>query len=244
MQQTAPIPAPGSTLRSSRLLWSVAAAGVLLVLAFVVSQNYEVVSKTPIAGTEDTLYKIRFFDAFTVSLRPEVKPSSDVVNVYLLTVASTVALVVALLLRVARVEPAPRVLAFFVCVFAGAAFLAADELMGIHESIGVNLTFLENLPGIDRADDAVVVAYGLGALAFVYAFRRVFLDAPAALKLFAAGAVIFVGASGFDVLGVAALEELVEVAASFVGILGFLALALHYLRVAGIVPERGEAAAR
>ena len=115
----------------------------LLVFAALASQNYEVVSKTRLYDS-DTLYEIRLFDAFNVKAKPDVKPSPDVLNSLLLVVAATLSLGTAILLGLVSSAPRPR--RFFGIVSAGAAFLAADELMGGHETIGQNLGFLADLP--------------------------------------------------------------------------------------------------
>ncbi|CAA9472139.1 MAG: hypothetical protein AVDCRST_MAG69-167, partial [uncultured Solirubrobacteraceae bacterium] len=44
---------------------------------------------------------------------------------------------------------------------AGAAFLAADDLLAAHETLGHNLGFLAALPLIDHPDDLIVGLYGL-----------------------------------------------------------------------------------
>ena len=206
----------------------------LLVLGALASQNYEIVSKTKLYDA-DTLYEIRLFDAVTVKAKPDVKPSPDVLNSLLLVIAATLSLGTAVLLHMLAAAARPKL--FFAVVAAGAYFLAGDELMGGHESIGYNLEFLADLPGIDRADDAVVVAYGLVALAIVILFRDVILGARGAMKYFAAAVVILGLASLLDVLAVPGLEEMVEILGSLVGLLGFGALALHYLREAGVIPE-------
>ena len=206
----------------------------LLVLLVLASQNYEVLSKKRLYDS-DTLYEIRLFDLFNVKAKPDVKPSPDVLNSLLLVIAATLSLGTAVLLHMLAAAPRPRL--FFGVVAAGAYFLAADELMGGHESIGLNLEFLADLPGIDRPDDAVIVFYGLIALAVVVLFRDVILGARGAMKYFAAAVVIMGLASVLDVLAVPGLEELMEILGSFVGLLGFGALALHYLREAGVIPE-------
>ena len=206
----------------------------LLLLGAVASQSYEVVSKTRLYDA-DTLYEIRFFDAFNVKAKPDLKPSPDIVNGLVLVIAATLALGTAVLLRL--VAAARRPTHFFGLIAAGAYFLAADELFGIHESIGLNFEFLADLPGIDRPDDAVIILYGLIALAVVVLFRDVILGARGAMRYLVGALVIMAAASVLDVLGVpVALENAVEVLGSVVGLLGFGALALHYLREAGVIP--------
>ena len=206
---------------------------VLVALGALLFANYEVVSKTRLYD-EDTLYEIRLFDAVTIKAKPDVKPSPDVLNSLLLVVAATLSLGTAILLGLVASAPRPR--RFFGIVSAGAAFLAADELMGGHETIGQNLGFLADLPGIDRADDAVVVVYGLIALALIVIFRDVILSARGAMRYFAAAVAVMALASALDVLGVTGVEEAVEILGSLLGLLGFGALAMHHLRAAGVIP--------
>ena len=59
----------------------------------------------------------------------------------------------------------------FVTAGLGSAFLAADDLLGVHETIGHNLGFFASLPGIDHPDDLIVGIYGLAVLAFGWRHR-------------------------------------------------------------------------
>ena len=117
--------------------WLFAVPPLLLVLALILLRNYEVLAKTLVPGTDSSyVYRMRLFDAFTLKAQPDVKPSLDVVNTYVLVVASTLSFGCALLLHLNGV--ARRPLRFFLVVGIGALWLAADELMGGHETIGAN----------------------------------------------------------------------------------------------------------
>ena len=110
-------------------LWLLAVPPLVLVFALILLRNYQVLAKTLVPGTYDTfVYRLRLFDAITLKAQPDVKPSLDVVNTYVLVVASTLSLGCALLLHLNGV--ARRPLRFFLLIGIGALWLAADELMG------------------------------------------------------------------------------------------------------------------
>lgn len=222
----------GSGRRAS--LWLLAIPVLLIVAPLVLLRNYEVLTKTLAPGTDSTfIYRLRLFDVITLKAQPDVKPSLDVFAAYLLVVASTLAFGCALLLHLNGV--ARRRLQFFLLVGVGALWLGADELMGGHETIGTNLSFLADLPGVHNADDVVVAVYGLIAVAIVWSFRDMLREANNALWLFAAAVATMVVASGLDLVGARWLEEPSEVVAAMLGLLGFGALALHHLIAAGVV---------
>ena len=209
---------------------------VLVVVGFILLRNYEVLEKQPVPGATDSyLYRIRLFDAVTFKAEPDVIPSLDIVNTYVLVVASTLSLATAFLLNLTTRRPPS--LHFFVMVGVGSLWLAADELLGGHETIGNNATFLGDLFHASHPDDPVIVIYVLIGLAIVIAYRRVILEARNAMKFFGAAVAALAVAAAADSLSVAALEEPVEVLGSLLGLMGFGALALHHLHAAGIVPS-------
>ena len=95
------------------------------------------------------------------------------------------ALMTALLLG--AVGSRARLRRFFGFAAGGLAFLAADELFAIHETVGHNLRFLADLPGVERPDDVVFLSYGLAVLVFAWLFRDILLQNVAAVRLFGVG---------------------------------------------------------
>ena len=95
----------------------------------------------------------------------------------------------------------------------GAAFLACDDLLAAHETVGHNLPFLASLPLVDHPDDAIVGLYGLVAAAFAWRHRALVAGTPRWPWLVCAVAGAF--AVGHDMLPLhlSAGEEAAEVIA-------------------------------
>ena len=108
---------------------------------------------------------------------------------------------------------------------AGAAFLAADDLLSAHETIGHNLAWLTRIPVIDHPDDAVLALYAIVAGSFAWRHRGLLEGAPRDPWLLAGIAAAL--AVGHDVLPLhlRALEEGLEVLAAASGLLGVVTLA-------------------
>jgi hypothetical protein len=218
--------------------WLLASAPVLaVVLGYVALHSYEVVSKGPAPDAADSiLYHLRVFGV-ALEVVPEVKPSPDVLNSYLLVVGSTLSFGAAVLIALNRPQMV-RVVRLLAIVGAGALYLAADELMAFHENIGRNLPWLADLPGVTHPDDVIPLLYGLIALAVIVRFRDVIFAAQRAIRLFAVAGGLFVVAALLDVADLSqALEDFVEVASTCTGLIAFGALLVHHLRLAGVVPE-------
>ena len=66
----------------------------------------------------------------------------------------------------------------FAAAAAGAAFLAADDLLGAHETVGHNLGILAALPVVDHPDDAVLGLYALVVVAFAWSRRHLAAGTP------------------------------------------------------------------
>lgn len=169
--------------------------------------------------------RVRVWGAIEFYISSETaRPSIDLVTtIALVALASAIGFACVVLLVSGVRSRLTRCLAL---VFAGAAYLAADELLAIHESVGHNLQFLRNFPGVKRPDDVVFAAYALPAGAFLWRFRDVLASVRTARLLFAAGTALALLAVVFDLLSApTGLEDGVEVlAASFLGG-GFICLA-------------------
>ena len=66
----------------------------------------------------------------------------------------------------------PRLRRTFAGAALGAAYLSADDLLGVHETVGHNLGVLAGLPLVDHPDDAVMALYGVLGAAFAWRHRR------------------------------------------------------------------------
>lgn len=119
----------------------------------------------------------------------------------------------------------------------GAAFLAADDLLSAHETIGHNLAWLGRLPVIDHPDDAVLALYAVVAASFAWRHRGLLEDSPRGPWLLAGIAAAL--AVGHDVLPLhlGAVEEGLEVLAAASGLVGVVTLARTHLGRATRVQE-------
>lgn len=214
------------------MIVGLAVVGFLIVvgIGLAAAQSFHVVAEGQLLPyTEGKIYEVETL-GMRVFLEPEVRPSLDVmVSAMLLAVSSMAALTLVVFRNNRRGEPSRR--RFYGLVMAGAGFLAADELFGIHETIGHNLQFLMDLPGIDRPDDAVVLGYVIVAAVFVWLNRRQLLTSRRALTMWMVATVIFAVAAVGDTVGLRG-EELIELVAALFIVGGFASLAAEDLRVA------------
>lgn len=172
------------------------------------------------------VYEIRVADTVTVYAAEESRPDPDVISGSAFVALATAALMAFLLLTAAG---APRRLrAFYALSAAGAAFLAADELVAIHETVGHNMAFLSDLPVIERPDDLIIALYLIPAAAFLFAFRDVLASSRRAVGFFAAGLAFFGAAALSDIAGVGADEPLEVLSAACIAG-GFVALIATHL---------------
>lgn len=193
---------------------------------------YEVVDKAkgpPVVSYEDSglVYEIRVLEAFTVYADEESRLMLDKLTSAVLVACATIAFMSLLLLRAAGAPS--RLRRFFVCAAFGLSYLALDELFAIHETLGHNLQFLADLPGVDRPDDLVFLAYALPVAAFAWVFRDILTARPGPLRLLAVGAFFFAVAAAGDLAG-AGLDEAGEGAAGICLLVAFVAITASTLR--------------
>ena len=115
---------------------------------------------------------------------------------------------------------------------AGGIWLGLDEGLALHETIGHNLGFLADLPGVRAPDDLIVAVYVVLAVAFAVAYRDLLATSRAALRLFAAGLALAALAAVLDFgsLISARNEDVVETLAGFVLLAGYVTLARELVR--------------
>lgn len=153
-----------------------------------------------------------------------------------LTAIALLAAAGVLLLAARRLSGATR--GAFVSAGAGASFLAADDLLSAHETIGHNLASLVRVPVVDHPDDAVLAFYAVVVAAFAWRHRRLMRGAPRGPWFVAALAASL--AVGHDVspLHLGTIEEGLEVVAAGAGLVGVVALARTHVRRARGGPDR------
>ena len=205
-------------------------AGAAAVVLYLMASSVEVLQEGKLLPyTDGHIYRLRFFGWLELYAEPSRRPDiPDVFTTFVLMTLSGVALVTGVALKWARgfSDQAPS--HFFLIVWLGAAYLAADELLGLHESIGHNLRFLLGVPGITRPDDFLLLIYGLVALGVLFAFRDVILSSRPARPLFVALVIAVVLVPVADITG-SFLEEPAEMAAVATMLAAFVVLAVDHL---------------
>jgi hypothetical protein len=206
---------------------AIVAGLVLAVLVVAAAASHEVVRKGELFSySEGRIYEIRVLDLVNLYVEPEVTsldPLLDLFNASLLLLVTGMALFGYVLLRTLGTHGDERVRTFLLLSALGAGYLAADELLGIHESIGHNLRFLADIPGNEQPDGAVVVAYLILLAVFLHAFRDLLFSSRRAKRLFALGVALTLLAVAIDVANGPA-EEAVESLAALAFLTGFFIL--------------------
>ncbi len=133
----------------------------------------------------------------------------------------------ALLLVAAERLDAPARRAFTTAGW-GALFLAADDLLSAHETIGHNLPVLARLPVVDHPDDVVLAVYAAVVAAFAW-HHRALLDGADRRPWALAGACAAVTLlHDLSPLHLRALEEGLEVLAAMALAVGIAGVARHH----------------
>jgi hypothetical protein len=199
-------------------------AGALVLGAIATAQVLE--SGSLVDYTKARIDRVEVFGGVELLIEREAPTKLDALNALVLAALSGVAALA--WWRLPR--PRPRRLVRFLGLLAiGAGFLSLDEVLALHETIGHNLGFLQDVTGAHSPDDVVIVLYSLPALAFLGAFRDVVLASRVASVLVAGGLAAYAAAAALDVADAIVDEQLVEVTSSLLLLAGFGATALHYV---------------
>jgi hypothetical protein len=221
----------GSPRNVKRLLLAGALAGAIA-LAFVVffaPSLYEVQDKgrDVVPYGNSVVYKVRVLDTFTLYAPEDARPEADKLSMIGLVAAATMVFMTWLLLDALRAPP--RVRRFYMFAAAGLALLAADETFGLHETVGHNLQFLADVPGVTRPDDLIFSLYAIPLAIFAWQFRDVVLAHRNAVRLFAVGVLFFAVAVIGDLAG-SGVDELAEVISAFFLLAGLVSMTVTTLR--------------
>jgi hypothetical protein len=228
--------------RRRLVIASVVAIVVLVALTSLAPSLYEVEAKgkgPPLVPYEGSglVYKVKVLDLFSIYADEESRPSSDKLSSLVLVAIAAMAAMALLLLNAARAER--RVRRFYAVATAGLAYLALDELFAFHETIGHNLRFLADLPGVERPDDVVFLSYAIPLAIFAWSFRDVLFANPRATRLFAVGTALFAVAAAGDLAGVA-IDEPAEVLAAACLAAGLVIISVDVLRAQLGLPHERE----
>jgi hypothetical protein len=102
-------------------------------------------------------------------------------------------------------------------------------MLGIHETIGHNLRFLADLPGVHRPDDVVFASYCVPAVVVMVVFKDLIWSSKPVAMLFAAGLALFVVAGAADIAGIG-IDELAEPLSTGCLMAGCTRIALVHVR--------------
>jgi len=203
----------------------------MAILAFWALNNYQVVNKGQILPyTEGFIYEILIAGKYTIYVEPEIRPRSDVFNAAILLGVAYISMTFSAIVFQRNNKPTSQRFWFFVTMSAGMFYLAADELFGIHESIGHNLQFLMTLPGLSHPDDLIVAAYGVFALIYLFYFRSTLLQMRRSLKYFGLAFLFFLVAAIAD-LATIGYEEIYEIISGVFILAGIVSFGLESLQV-------------
>ena len=205
----------------------VALGAVVLLVAAVRGPAYEVRGNASVPYDAGTVKEVRVLDSLTVYVDGEPKPGPSVIGGIALIVLATAAFMTAVALRLAHARR--RLVGFYLVVCAGLGFAGLDELFAIHESVGHNLQFLADVPGVSRPDDLVIALYLVPTIAFAYLFRDVFLSDRRAAFALGAGVALFALSTGADLMSLRA-EEYLELLAGISIAAGIALLMSVHLR--------------
>jgi hypothetical protein len=163
----------------------------------------------------------------------ETRPSFDLTTSWSMLALGSVALLGAIL--EARTHGRTKAWQFLLIATIGGLWVGMDEALGFHETIGHNLGFLTDVPGVDRPDDLVIGLYVVIAFVLAYVFRDVLATSRPARLMFFAALGFAVASAVLDLLAAPdALEEGMEALATLTALGAFTAL------TADIVVPRAE----
>ena len=203
-------------------------AGALIVLAggVYLAAGPEVLEKGRLLSyTEQTVWRVRLFNAFDVWVAKESIGPLDAINGLIIAAGAGMATMGALLTR----SVAPRTNRFFWLLAAGLAYLAADEQLALHETFGYNLDFLARVPGVHSPEDVFFALYAVPAVAFFIFYWDLILASRWGARLMALGVVLFGAAAALDVVDRFIDEQWVEPISSIALVSGLALVALRHL---------------
>jgi hypothetical protein len=207
------------------VLGLLAVCGVLLVYGCLI--DYEVLEKGQILSySRGFIYKLRFCHTFTAYIEPEVNEPLDLINGYFLTGVAFISLTYATVIFINTRTDADLRYWFYVTLFLGMSYLAADEWFGFHENLGHNLQFLK-LSFFEHPDDMIIALYSIPSLLFLYVFRKLIWGSPVSRIFFGLAFATFVLCAVSDALDWP-IEEFGECVASAFVAAAVLAMGMHH----------------
>ena len=185
--------------------------------------------------------RVRVWDSFEFYISSETaRPPFDVLTTIAFSMLAATMGIAALMLVVSNARG--RLLACLAIVAVAATYLATDELLAIHESIGHNLQFLRSIPGVERPDDLVLASYAVPIGLFAWYFRDILLSVRPSVWLLGVAAASGALASISDLIEVGEWEERAELITATLVLAGFVVLATALVPRALVSADRSSVA--
>lgn len=205
---------------------------VVIVLALVAYRSAETLDSGHLLPyTKAKAERIEIFGGPRLTIQVEPPSRIDSLTTACFFGLAAISLLMTLMLR--GIEGRGRERWFWAAIIVGAVYLGLDELLGLHESIGANLRFLGDLPGVNSPEDVVISLYVIPGALFLYFFWSLLRASRLGLRLLVVGFVLFVFAAALDDIDTLMDEQLVELASTVVLFAGFLVIAMRELRQLG-----------
>jgi hypothetical protein len=167
--------------------WLVAATAVLSLVGVVILRNAPVIAEGRLLDFLPPDYTVEQVRVAGLELYVDTSIGrSDIATSTVLVVLAVFLVHVALELRRRGASDAGT----FAIAAAGALFLAGDDLLALHETVGHNLGFLTSVPGVDHPDDAVMGIYALLVIGFCFHHRELAPAGTSARTAWLAAAVL------------------------------------------------------
>jgi hypothetical protein len=162
--------------------------------------------------------------------------TQDTLTAILLGSAAAVLAVAAVVLH--RREGDRSVIASFAVVASFFLFLALDEVLAAHETVGNNLGVLRPLPGVDHPDDLIIALYGVTAIVLAWRHRHIARRASQRTQLLLVAAAVAgsvaVGIDSlfgrFDRVRLGRVEEVAELTCAVLLAAAIVSLVTYHLR--------------
>jgi hypothetical protein len=172
--------------------------------------------------TPMTVERVQVLGGVELWIARESLARLDALNGLILALGSAMALLTA-------IRSGGRGRTCFLLLGAGLGFLALDEMLALHETVGYNLDFVASVPGTNSPEDVVFALYAIPAVAFFAAFRDVLRTSRWGMRLVLLGVALFGVAAALDVTDALVDAQWVEPPASAVLVAGFALVAARLL---------------
>lgn len=184
-----------------------------------------------LSQSQGPAYKVGLMDAFTLVVGAERQLDRDLLKAFILAAVAIAALSFGVVLAWMKKGSALQPGRFFIFVFFVLGFLAADEVLRIHGTLGRNLRFLGDLPFKDHPIDGIMLYAGVTAVLFLTRYRKTILASRFALGLMVTAFAVFM-AGTFNVMSGLPVEQVSGLLAALCGIASLVVLGISQLRTA------------